>query len=315
MVSMQRDAGHPEKGLRPFFKGRLKSGEFDTEIVLDCLGFRSPVQAGAEMNGTPIHITLLGDSFMFGWGVELDSSFAGFLTDELSLQLLRPVVVTNLAIPGTGQATHLKLMKTTPRPEPDIVIAGLYVIDYEASGNDLTDNLNDFYTHKNKPPASTGRTEKVGLLRKTRRFLKQKSNLYRFFETRVGAILLAKFSGAMNVRRDETTMEKAWHITDSLLVEINHAAREYNAPLVLQYIPNVFDVSRNNNQVYRKLEEISGKNEIPIAPNPIHLFYQAHEDFNLSTFYFVVDGHWREAAHRICAIKMAHYIIENNLLH
>jgi len=314
VVSMQRDAGHPENGLRPLFKGRLRSGEFDTEIILDSLGFRSPVQSGVELKKAPLHITLLGDSFMFGWGVELNASFAGFIAAELSRRIQRPVFVSNLAIPGTGQSSHLKLLKSIPQPTPHIVISGLYLIDYAASGNDLTDNLNDYFRDNSSRTLSNNRAEKVGLLRKMRRFLKQKSNLYRFFETQIGSIFLAKFSGAMNVQRDETTMNKAWHITDSLLVEINNFALIKDAVLVLQYIPNVFDVSRNNSGVYQKLERIAETNKIAIAPNPVEIFHQMNNHFDLNTYYYVVDGHWREEAHRVCAVAMANFIIENQLI-
>ncbi len=186
VVSMQIDPGHPEIGLHPGFCGRMKSGEFDIEIKLDSLGLRSPIQVGEVSESLPLYLTLLGDSFMFGWGVELKDSYAKQLANELNRLLNRPIYITNLAIPGTGQVTHLKMLINKPLPEPDIIIAGLYMADHPTSGNDLIDNMNDVYKKLNLNFDTNHENEelnKVGFLRSLRRILIRNSNLYRCVET------------------------------------------------------------------------------------------------------------------------------------
>ncbi|MFZ5515657.1 MAG: SGNH/GDSL hydrolase family protein [Candidatus Zhuqueibacterota bacterium] len=308
IVSMQREVGRPEEGLRPNFKGRLQSGEYNTEIRLDSLGFRSPVRKGVGLNGSPVRIVLLGDSYMFGWGVDLEKSFAGYLAEELSQRWRRPVEISNLAIPGTGQFTQLKLLRAIPAINPHLVISGLYVIDYAASGNDLIDNMNDYYSLRKALP-SDDLSEKVDWPRKVRRLLKRHSSLYRFIETRLGAILLAKFSGAMNVQRDVAGMNRAWQITDSLLVEINNETALKNARLVLQYIPNMLDFTRRDNQVYERLKRTADANQIAIAPNPIGIIPANDPNFDVGRYYYLVDGHWTSEAHRQCALAMANFIV------
>jgi len=308
IVSMQREVGHPEKGLRPHFKGRLESGEYSTEIRLDSLGFRSPIQKGYDLDGSPVRIVLLGDSFMFGWGVDLEQSFAGYLAEALSQRWRRPVEIANLAIPGTGQFTQLKNLRTFRATNPHLVISGLYVIDYAASGNDLIDNMNDYYSQRKALP-SDNLSDKVDWPRKVRRFLKHRSNLYRFIETRLGAILLAKFSGAMNVQRDKTGLQRAWQITDSLLVELNAEASRKYTQLVLQYIPNMLDFAQKNTLVYERLKRMADANQIAMAPNPIEAIRGSDLQLDVGRYYYLVDGHWTAEMHRRCALSMANFIV------
>jgi len=313
ITSMQLNPGHPELGLIPSFRGRMKSGEFDIEIILDSLGFRSPIITQREESTRPLYVTLLGDSFMFGWGVERDSSYAGHLARELSRKYKRSVVITNLSVPGTGQATQLRLLRNIPHPKPDIIIASLYLADHAASGNDLLDNLNDHYDRldvEHSVDSGEKTLGNVGLLRNLRRALKKHSNLYRVIEARVGALVISKLSSAMSVQRDEQIMQKAWQITESLLVELHHEAEERGALFAIQYVPNMLDVIRLNEQVYSKLRTTAGRENMLLAPNPMHIFRTVTAAFSLDMFYFLVDGHWTKTAHRVCAESMSDLIID-----
>jgi len=268
VASMQIDPGRPEEGLRPHFKGRMKSGEFDVPIVLDERGFRLPIISGSEFSGPPFRVTLLGDSFMFGWGSHPDSAFAGNLARDLSRLLRRPVFIRNLSVPGTGQVTQLKLMRES-REQEDVIIAGMYLSNHVASGNDLLDNLNERYRGGNVGVASLSvgqREPKVDFLRRLRRKLKQESNLYRLLEARLGSLILAKLSGAMRVREDARLMETAWQIEDSLLVELKNEADRRKAVLILQYFPNMLDFAQESPETYTRLLGFAGRHDIAVAP-------------------------------------------------
>jgi hypothetical protein len=205
-------------------------------------------------------------------------------------------------------------LQKTPALNPDIIIVGLYLCEHAASGNDLLDNLNDVYKAtdvKKDASQQNKKLGKVGFLRHLRRLLKKHSNLYRVVETRVGSLVLAKLSGAMDVHKDDKLIERAWEVTDSLLVQLKSESMKRKAFLVLQYCPNLLDIARSNDKVYNKLEKLGRRNRIAVAPNPITVFHNQKSNFSIGDYYFLVDGHWTEEAHRVCAQEMAKIILKN----
>ncbi len=312
IATMQIDPGNPGKGLKPFFEGRMVSGEFDVSISLDSLGLRRTVEIGEKTGGTPFQIILLGDSFMFGWGVEFPQSYATILAKELSDHLDEKVVIYPFAIPGTGQISQISFLEQKIYCKPDIIIVSVYMSDHVTSGNDLIENLNEYYKLNSQNLSDrTDEISKIDFLRQIRRWLKNNSNLFRFVETRLSAIVLSKFSKAINIESDPEVMDKAWSLTDSILVDIQKRAELYNALCIIQYIPNMLDLVQKNNNTYYRLERLCVQHKIPLAPNPIDLLlYHTKNSLNISDFYFVVDGHWTPKSHEIAAIATANFLAE-----
>lgn len=314
IVSMQIDPGNPIAGLKPFFEGRMVSSEFDVSISLDSLGLRKRIEIDGDTVGEPVHITLLGDSFMFGWGVEFSKSFAAHLGKYLSGFLKQRVIVSTLGVPGTGQFSQLSLLNRIPHPQPDIILLGMYVTEQVASGNDLIENLTECY--KLKPSLGTPTNENEishpDFFRRTRRWLKNHSNLFRLVEIKVGAILLARFNHAINIESDAKVFEQAWAVTDSALMILQQAAKEEGALFAIQYIPNMLDVARNNRKTYTRLERICNVRNIALAPNPIDLFKfsRAENGLDIGAFYYIGDGHWTDRAHLITARQTAEFLME-----
>ncbi|MFQ5633077.1 MAG: hypothetical protein ACE5I1_30280 [bacterium] len=309
IASMQLEPGNPAKGLKPFFDGRLVSNEFDVAVCLDSNGFRPRIMNGDQSNEDSICVTLLGDSFMFGWGVEYQKSFATFIAEDLYTLLRHNIIITSRTVPGTGQFSQLSLLESFPPSKSDLFLIGMYITDHAASGNDLIENLSTLYQQQGVT-SDTENELRVSVLRRARRWLKQNSNLFRFVETRVGAVLLSKFSHAIQIESDPQVFDRAWSVTDSALVAIQGFAEKYGALCLVIYIPNMLDMAQKNDATYKKLQAICGRNSLSLAPNPIALFHSGTKDFNVADFYYSGDGHWTARAHEIVAESTAQFLID-----
>lgn len=309
-AAMRLQPGNPSAGLIPHFEGRMISGEFDVSIKLDHLGFREKAACG---NGAaaPLHLTLLGDSFMFGWGVEFPESFAACLATHLCNLTGKKVIVSPLAIPGTGQFSQIALLRRALAPKPDVVLLGMYLTNHVASGNDLIENLNDFYKYNSignaagqHPPAAA----RPGFLLRMRRWLKYHSNLFRLAEARLGGIMLSRAGAAFALESDPHILASAWAVTDSLVLQLQKTAAAQGAMFAIQYVPNMLDVARRDSAAFMHLKKTCAAGNIPLAPNPISLFNPPEQKANLGDFYFLVDGHWTARAHQVAAAATAKFI-------
>jgi hypothetical protein len=116
---------------RANFSGRLKNAEMDVVIANDARGFRKPARevAAADSKRT---IFVLGDSFIWGWGVG-----QGQVVTDIMQERLPDCRVRNFAVSGTGTLQQFALLKTFVLPElrsGDVVVLAFF-------GNDFGDNL------------------------------------------------------------------------------------------------------------------------------------------------------------------------------
>jgi hypothetical protein len=76
-------------------------------------------------------ILMLGDSFVFGFGVESDQTFSTLLQDGLSARVSRPVRVVNAGVPGYGTVQELKYYTHNAGDLlPNLVVLGFFENDY-----------------------------------------------------------------------------------------------------------------------------------------------------------------------------------------
>jgi hypothetical protein len=101
---------------------------------LDSEGFRGAGFALAKAPGR-VRVALVGDSFIFGLGVEEDQTLKARLDEELARRGLGDrIEVLNLGIPGANLATHVR-MYTIAHAElaADVIVMGVF------EDNDLTE--------------------------------------------------------------------------------------------------------------------------------------------------------------------------------
>jgi hypothetical protein len=131
----------PQAGVRwalsPGFRGRYMHPEFPgLRVEINRLGFRVGLDESAPPASGEASILVLGDSLVFGTGVELDETFHRVLEQRARDMTTRTLRVYGAGVPGYGQVDELhQLEHLAPLLKPDVVVVGLY------EGNDLEDNL------------------------------------------------------------------------------------------------------------------------------------------------------------------------------
>jgi GDSL-like lipase/acylhydrolase family protein len=115
-------------GLRPGITREHLTSEWRVKVAINREGLRDRAMPLPDDGG---RVLALGDSFAFGWGVELEQSYL-FLAEE-SLRSDR-VRIIKAGIPGTGTSDQLRwLRKHGEEYSPRLVVLSLFV------GNDFVD--------------------------------------------------------------------------------------------------------------------------------------------------------------------------------
>ena len=119
---------HGVLGMRPHLTRRHLTAEWDVTVALNVDGLRDRDQPVNSSGGT---ILAVGDSFAFGWGVELADTFLYRVEEAFRPEAVR---VIKAGIPGTGTSDQLLwLQHYGPRFQPGLVIVSLFI------GNDFVD--------------------------------------------------------------------------------------------------------------------------------------------------------------------------------
>ena len=115
--------------LRPGLRRRHVTRHWDVTVAVNEQGWRD--SSYPTPSGGPTLLGL-GDSFAFGWGVELEESLF-FLVEE-RLKRVRATRFVKAGVPGTGPSDQWKLLRALwERYRPSIVVLVFFV------GNDFTD--------------------------------------------------------------------------------------------------------------------------------------------------------------------------------
>ena len=114
--------------FEPNIQVRHKTVEFDYTTITDANGLRNKP---FDLNkGNKFRILCVGDSWTFGWGVNMEDSYAARLEEYLRSKGYQNVEVINCGQPGTftpEYATHIE--KLVPVLKPDLVLVGVLQID------------------------------------------------------------------------------------------------------------------------------------------------------------------------------------------
>ena len=128
-VDIYRIDGQGNLRLQPGAHRRHVTRQWDVNIAINSEGFRDRVQP--VVSPAP-PVLGLGDSFAFGWGVNLEDTYYYRLEEHLNQR--RPIRVVKASTPGTGTGDQFRLLETIgDQYHPQLVILSLFV------GNDFTD--------------------------------------------------------------------------------------------------------------------------------------------------------------------------------
>jgi hypothetical protein len=128
----------------------LKGLDFDIRVKTNSLGYRCE-EFRQEKSRDALRLLCLGDSFIFGWGVNYEDSFCFRLKGELSKLIAAGKKTQNIEVINAGFADgyspdsyDLYLRKEGLSLQPDIVLVGIFV------WNDLSDILDNDWLQVDK---------------------------------------------------------------------------------------------------------------------------------------------------------------------
>ena len=118
--------------LTPNYRGSIgNQADFSTDVVINSLGLRGPEIQAAAADG--LRILVVGDSFVFGWGVEADEGLVPRLEARLQ-ETIPELEVVNGGHPGFGLQDELDWLATYGLElQPDLIVLGIMM------ANDLLD--------------------------------------------------------------------------------------------------------------------------------------------------------------------------------
>ncbi|HTE06572.1 MAG TPA: GDSL-type esterase/lipase family protein, partial [Planctomycetota bacterium] len=123
-----------EFSFEPGYSDRMSvPGDYDIAFSISPQGLRDDRTYAPEHPGTT-RILLVGDSFVFGVGVELQDTLGRQLERDLNEDGAhgRPVEVVAVGVPGYGLDAYATLIERwVPRLHPDLIVVALF------TGNDL----------------------------------------------------------------------------------------------------------------------------------------------------------------------------------
>ena len=113
-----------QKIFPEFSRAVYETAEFDCVAHINKYGFR-----GTENRLLPGQIVVIGDSFVFGWGVHDDETWPTRLQDNLS-KTGAPLKVYNLGRPGTDPQDYLDIARAyIPVLKPKVLIVSVLQAD------------------------------------------------------------------------------------------------------------------------------------------------------------------------------------------
>ena len=272
------------------------NGDFRVRIRINESGLRDPAPA-ATANG---QIWAVGDSMTFGWGVEIEQSYAKLAERALGRG------VYNLASPGADVMGYEALIKRMPEGvRPAAVVVGLVL------ENDLAE-----YRAAPQPaapasdaPAASGMRDDLKI------WLTTNSALYNFFATAlkrsdaiadllIRAGLVERAQGYRYVF-DSANVDALVASTAEELANLKRLLPD-GAPLAVLVVPGRFEI-RDRDPIFRGVRE---KMLAALAARGIEAI-DVFDRFAAAGFvptHFIHDGHWNARGHEIAGQAVAAWL-------
>lgn len=290
---------------RPLSQGRADLGGPDRGLVrINSLGLRGPEPLQPKPPDLK-RVLVLGDSYVFGVGVDEEHLFTTRLAQRLSRGGARVEAVT-AGVSGYSNDQQLILLEELgPRLAPDLVVLVMCDNDFEGNGESFS------YQQYYKPwfelaPAGELRRHhqpvpRLSAAQRARRWLGQRSNLWNLVRTRHSAW---------------PAVQRA---IDTLQVDVTHAPGSRPVELTAALVVAIRDLSERLGAGFLTVNTGRAREELPLfhrlrpllqrqgvryggLEGPLAHGRARHPDWPWD---FGGDPHWNVAAHRLAAEVVA----------
>ncbi len=302
----------------PDKKGRLIRPDFDISVSINSRGLRDREYAYGKEEGT-YRVLVLGDSFVWGYGVEQDERYSDILGARLS-----SAEVLNMGVSGYGQDQELLLLKRDGiKYQPDLVIVNVHF------NSDVWNNVSSSSYGYHKPLAGDIREHRItwknvpvprdsnGMT--LNKWLSGRLALWNYLKIRkakgklIEDYFLDVIDSVTNSENSEifTSDIPGELMTCNLLDEIRSVALSIDAPLLAVLIPNILagtqsikkDIRLNRLRDCLKIKDISYLDLEPVFSN----FFIQNPDKLLT---FRHDRHWNPQGHKVVAEVVFQYFLK-----
>lgn len=307
--------------------------EFDVTVKTNSLGYRDN-----EFSNNPKRILVLGDSFVFGWGVENNEVF----TEKLEEKIDHEVINAGFASGKTPDESYLFLKRKGLLLKPDIVILAISITD------DLYDiEHHEWITVNNLPVIIKDpdhyidnghflvKKDALKLIVRLDWFLMKHLHSHIYFRKKAGFLyqmLSYKIEGieAKCVFCEEfwIAKEDSWKKLKRLLIADKKMLDENNIKFYLLIIPRreqIYDnywetylkglnsININRERTQQEITTFANENDIDVI-KILPSFRNYSKTPNSKMLYFPKDVHWNKEGHKLVAEIIYEKLINEDLI-
>lgn len=323
---------------KPGIESVLRRQEFYTHVEINSEGWRDKVYSIEKPNNTK-RIAIVGDSFVFGFGVEQNETFVKILERKLNDNFDGNFEVMNFGESAYGTEQEYFVVKDDVlKYKPDLIVLAF-------SPNDLKENVkyNLFDVKDNSLVRNPPREISASL--KIRNFISWHSHLYSLFyfavidNQNLRNFLIkihllnepfkepsTDFDSLVYQNSDNADFSHSMNKTLLLIDEINRMAKNQSATPAIFIIPAKEQVDKNEMDKYAKKYQLdpsklnitltqdalksSLKKENIIVMDPLPRFVKSNTN---NSFYYSIDSHWNKKGHELAAALLYESLINSKL--
>ena len=294
--------------------------EYHTSVHVNSDGLRGEMTGPVDCR---LRVLVIGDSFVFGQGVEASDAFPAKLQAALRTRGIASQVM-NAGVRGYGTAQEVAWLRTYGMMlSPDIVVMGVFL------GNDIQDNMLAPAAHR-AIPAELARTSGKWWHNGLTQWLFGNSHLYvllrdvprhwKMHRTSIGRVdvaYLSKTYPAAAVTEDTEAMRR----TATAVEEFARMTREAGVEQLAVLIPDALQVGPWRSDLAK---ELAGKGIRLDFDYPRRIFTDLFAGHGVAVLdlsgtlrdsvaggkvlYYPVDGHWTPLGHDVAASTVADFV-------
>jgi len=310
---------------KPGIETLLQRQEFKTHVSISSQGLRDR-EYSIQKPANTTRIAVIGDSFVFGFGVEADQAFPKVLEAQLKAREDRNYEIMNFGISAYGTEQEYLLLQDILKFSPDTVILSF-------SPNDFKENIKYSLFDFTNGTLTKNPSKEVPFSLKIRNFISWHSHLYSLLYFSVidnskatSFLIKAHLLNPPNVdpatdfdtlifkNEENANFDYALWKTRALLIEINRFLQTENIQLIVVIVPfreqvdsammetfaqqhGIGEWEVNSTKAHDLILDMLKAEHIPVI-DPLQEFRLRNTN---NTFYYSIDAHWNAEGHKLMA--------------